>query len=241
MPPLPTRKIRVTKLVDITPTVKELFLEAEDGNPIDYVAGQFISFVMTKPDGKKANRAYSIASPVERSDKKGLTLVIKYVVGGLFGETMKQMKGGEVLDFIGPVGKFVLQKPVAPHVIFIGTGTGLAPLYSILKSHAAELKNAKTVKLLFGNWNDKEVFYQDKIEEIKKNIPHFECHHILSQPSDAWKGRTGLVTDDVRAMDVSAGDYQFYLCGNPHMIKDVQAILAEKGLPKTQIYQEAFS
>jgi NAD(P)H-flavin reductase len=40
---------------------------------------------------------------------------------------------GHVMQVWGPMGRFVLQKTPVPKV-FIGTGTGFAPLYYMMKS-----------------------------------------------------------------------------------------------------------
>jgi NAD(P)H-flavin reductase len=64
---------------------------------------------------------------------------------------------------------------------------------------------------------------------------------VLSEPSSAWTGRTGLVHHAVREdhNDLSGADV--YACGNPLMVSAAQThFTAGHGLPGAQFFADAF-
>jgi ferredoxin-NADP reductase len=213
---------------------------SKDNLPINYAAGQFVTFVLFNADGKRIHRSYSIASPSVRENVNRLTLLIRYVPGGFFTEQMLKFQPGHELQFIGPVGKFVLAQPLADEIYFVGTGTGLAPLYSILKSTPEAFLGRKKLKLFFGNRHDEDIFYVEELKELQRSIPNLEIQYLLSKPKSNHWASTGRVTGPVCSQDFDPSRSQFYLCGNGAMIKEIQAFLFEKAMPRTSVFHEAF-
>lgn len=228
-------RAELTRIVDITPTVRELHFKPIEPNEFSFKAGQFVMLNVPTPE-KVVQRAYSVCS----SDKikNAFKLVIKFYEIGVASTWVRSLKGGEEITYAGPFGKYLFREPAAEQVVFVCTSTGLAPFYSMLTSSCQNLKETD-FKIYMGVWNKKEIFYEKELLEIKKTLPRLEVNYVLDKKEDDWNGMTGYVTDHVAKLDFRKTT-EFYLCGNPAMIKAVKEMLLAKGVPLAKIYGESY-
>jgi CDP-4-dehydro-6-deoxyglucose reductase len=236
MPPK-TLKAKLAKIVDLTPTVRELYFELIEPTEFKFKAGQFVMLQIPQPDGKLAPRAYSVASA--DTDSKSFRLVIKFYQHGVASTWVQHLKGGEEILYTGPFGKFLFKEPALEQVVYVCTSTGIAPLYSMLASHGAKYKDVD-FKIFMGVWNEKEIFYDKEISALKTTLPKLQEYFVLDKPISAdWKGHTGFVTDHIAKIDLKKPT-EFYLCGNPAMIKGVKEMLLSQNFPANKIYTESY-
>jgi CDP-4-dehydro-6-deoxyglucose reductase, E3 len=229
-------KARLSKINDLTPSVRELVFELVEPTEFKFRAGQFVMLHIPQ-EGKLVQRAYSIASADTETHE--FKLVIKYYELGVASSWVKTLKGGEEILYTGPFGKFLFREPPAEQVIHVCTSTGLAPLYGMLKSQGTKFKDTH-YKVFMGVWNEKEIFYLNELEALKKNLPNLEINFVLDKPIDTqWKGLSGFVTDHLAKLDYGKPT-EFYLCGNPAMIKGVKEMLVAKSFPNAKIYTESY-
>ena len=96
-------------------------------------------------------------------------------------------------------------------------------------------------KLFFGLRFEQDIYYRNELEALKKNLPHFEYHYVISRPTDSWTGKKGYVQNFIDETNYKTVPTTFYLCGNGAMIKDVKHQLIELNqFDKTKIWSEAF-
>ncbi|USN54613.1 MAG: ferredoxin [Candidatus Peribacteria bacterium] len=95
-----------------------------------YTPGQYISLFM---DDKKGSfsRAYSIAD----ADATGFTLTVKLTASGRGSSFLRNLslQDKREASYLGPHGFFKLASTTKKQ-LYIGTGTGLAPLYAMIQS-----------------------------------------------------------------------------------------------------------
>ncbi|UXR63173.1 FAD-binding oxidoreductase [Bdellovibrio bacteriovorus] len=230
--------MRVTEIIDHTPTVRELVLKTETPNEFGFKAGQFVMLHVPQGEAKPALRAYSIAS--DDRTKDGFRLLFKFVENGLASTFVWQLKGGELLNFTGPFGKVFFQEPPTEQIVFLNTGTGLSQHICYLLSKKEQYPNLR-YRMLFGVRTEKDMYYQKEIEVLEKELPDFKFEFVLSRPQDDWKGKKGYVQNFISEFDYKNIPTTFYLCGNGGMIKEVKHQLLEvDGFDKTKIWAEAF-
>lgn len=230
--------MRVSEIIDHTPTVRELVLKTETPNEFGFKAGQFVMLHVPQGEAKPALRAYSIAS--DDRTKDGFRLLFKFVENGLASTFVWQLKGGELLNFTGPFGKVFFQEPPTEQIVFLNTGTGLSQHICYLLSKKEQYPNLR-YRMLFGVRTEKDMYYQKEIEVLEKELPDFKFEFVLSRPQDDWKGKKGYVQNFIAEFDYKNIPTTFYLCGNGGMIKDVKHQLLEvDGFDKTKIWAEAF-
>ncbi|MCM2280173.1 MAG: FAD-binding oxidoreductase [Oligoflexia bacterium] len=225
----------VTKHRMLTPTVFELAFETEQ--PFHFEAGQFISVVIpgAGPKGRDLRRAYSIASSPEM---KPVELCVKLVEEGPGTHYLYRLKPGDTFKGYAPYGDFVYKTPAGRKVVFVATGTGLAPFRAMVLSERFKATAPGPITALLGVRTEDELLYCDTFEKRDgiRWIP------AVSRPKGDWKGFRGRVTDFLRSegsgIDWAGSD--FYLCGNGEMITEMKALLAEKGVAKASIHQEKY-
>lgn len=232
-------KATLTKIQKLTPTVYELVITPMEPKTFSFKTGQFVMLHIPQ-DGqpKPALRAYSIASNDSVSSE--YRLVIKCYQFGVASTWVPTLTDGQELEYTGPFGKFLFREAPAQRVVFVGTGTGLAPLISMVSSRGQKHPQVD-FQLLLGVWNEDEIYYKKELEEVKSRVPNFKYDYVLDAPKGGdWKGLTGRVTDHINKMNLTDKTTEFYLCGNPAMIKSVKELLASKGFPADKVYTESF-
>ena len=212
-------------------------LNFDAGTPFDFEAGQFIN-VMIPPSGehKLIKRPYSIASP---PDWKGyLDLCWKRINGGIATNYLWTLKTGDKVEIQGPLGRFTLKQPSAKTIVFISTGTGIAPFRSMFhnmlnKGAGCEIWN------IFGNRYEEDILYKEEFEELAAKHKNFHNVFTVSRPK-TWKGETQYVQFMLKKYMPDPKDKHIYICGLTNMINDVQKTAMEMGFTKDQIFFEKY-
>lgn len=232
-------KMRIERIVDHTPNVRELVVTPLEPSEFSFRAGQFVMLHVPQENSPKpALRAYSIASD-ERS-KNGFTLLFKYVENGLASKYVWDLKGHEELTFTGPFGKVFFQEPPTEQIVFLNTGTGLSQHLCYLLSKKEQYPNLK-YRMLFGVRSEKDIYYEKEVRALEGVLSDFKFEYVLSRPQETWTGKKGYVQNFISEFDYKNIPTTFYLCGNGGMIKDVKHQLIEvDGLDKSRIWAEAF-
>ena len=234
--PLQLFRAAVCRIRDLTHDVRELDLRLMEPPQLTFKAGQFVSFEVGQNEKKQALiRPYSIASPPSRPDV--LTLLFNLVPGGPGSTYLFNLKEGDETQFKGPAGTFRLRDDPARDHLFVATGTGIAPIRSMLLA-LFEKNAACSVTLFWGLRSQRDLYYQDELAAWAKAHPRFTFTTTLSRPEDGWSGERGRVTRLVEERIASVNNLAVYLCGNSGMIQDVTGTIQKKGL--CPIYREKY-
>ncbi len=233
---------RVESLRDLTHEMKELRLRLIEPDAITFKAGQYIQFQVPEYEQcpESVYRAYSIASPSH--EPNGISLIVTRVPGGLATTYIHEiLKEGDEVAFNGPYGDFYLRDSTR-EIFLVATGSGLAPLMSILYQIANDGISRKTT-LVFGARHKKDLFYLQEMEALKQKIPGFEVIFTLSRPEeeDRWEGERGRVTNVLEKIIKNGADKEAYLCGNPAMVESCVELLTKKGIPQELIFFDKFA
>ena len=232
-------EFKINKIIDHTSNIRELILELTNLPAFDFKAGQFVMLhVPVEGIPKPALRAYSIASTEEQQN--GFKLVFKFVDNGVASKYVWSLKGDETLKFTGPFGKVFFQEPPTDQVVFLNTGSGISQHFCFIESKMKTYPNLK-YKLYFGVRYESDIYYESELQRLKKQLPNFEYHYVLSRPSEGWTGKKGYVQNFLSETNYKEIPTTFYLCGNGGMIKETKHQLLEvDGLDKTRVWAEAF-
>jgi CDP-4-dehydro-6-deoxyglucose reductase len=222
---VPARINAITKLSD---DIVEVVLRLPPNAKFTFLEGQFIDVMW---NGIK--RSYSIANS---SCQKEISLYIKRVEQGMMSDYwFNQAKDNDLLRIEGPQGTFVMRDANKP-IIFLATGTGIAPIKSILDKIDSEAKFSQPIYLFWGNRSTDDFIWQGEftnISVIQKNV--------LSKPDENWNGHFGYVQDLVPQTVVEDIEKcQVYACGSYEMIQAAKDKMISLGLDETQFYSDAF-
>jgi MocE subfamily Rieske [2Fe-2S] domain protein len=158
---------------------------------------------------------------------------------------MFQLKPGDIVNAVGPFGDFHI-KPTQKEMLYIGGGSGMAPLRAHI-AHLFETQNtARKVSFWYGARSRQEIFYEDYFERLAARFGNFRFHLALSapQPEDGWNGHQGLIHEVVLEQYLKRHEnpraVEYYLCGPPMMIKACTRMLDGLGVDPAQIAFDEF-
>lgn len=234
--PIETFTAQVELIKNLTHDVRQLDLCLIDPKTIIFKPGQFISFEMPHSQtGHLVTRPYSIASQPSRSDV--VTLLFNLVPGGSGSGFLFDLKVREKTHFKGPAGNFYLRADPNRELLFIASGTGIAPIRSMLLANA-ERPDARPATLFWGLRGQRDLYYQEELAELTRRTPTLTAITTLSRPEQGWSGSSGRVLRLIEERIVSVKNLAVYLCGNSAMIADATSLLQKKGL--CPIYREKY-
>ncbi len=215
----------------LTPEV--MLLSFQVPSTFTFQAGQYV-MIRIERDADWRLKSYSILNPP--SEKGRLDLCVSIIPGGFASEAFRVMEPGQEFTFRGPLGRFEFDTRTAnPEQWFICTGTGITPLYSMIKEYLHQYPQQKFV-LLFGEKTTSEFLFYDEFKQLEQQHSHFQYHPIVSRQS--WAGKRGRVQEHLPA-DVQGKT--FYLCGLKEMVLETKALLEQHGVQKENIKVERFT
>ncbi|MGH7259210.1 MAG: FAD-binding oxidoreductase [Nitrospiraceae bacterium] len=221
---------------NLTHDVREIVFRLLEPKEMAFKAGQFVSFEVTnQKTGRMVSRPYSILSPP--SQRRGIELLLNLVSGGPGSTYLFSLKEGDATQFKGPAGNFYIRDEPTKDLLFVATGTGIVPIWSMLHDRF-ERGGTRSITLLWGLRGQKDLYYQDELRALTARHANFTSLTTLSRPEPGWTGTTGRVTKLVEERVSSVSNLAVYLCGNSGMIKDVSDIINKKGL--CPIYREKY-
>ncbi len=225
---------RVQQVDHLAHDVVRLMLKLPDNQRLQFRAGQYLDFVLA--DGSK--RAFSIANAPE--DDALIELHIRHVDGGKFTDwVFGQMQDKAILRIEAPHGSFVLDEESPRPWLFIGGGTGLAPLKSQIE-HAFHTGTTRPMRLYWGVRSRRDLYLPDLPEQWARAHANFSYVPVLSEPDADWEGRSGFVHEAVIEDIPNLADYDIYMAGPPVMVGAAREAFRARGVPDAQMHYDAF-
>ncbi len=228
----------VSRIEDLTPTIKGIWIKLDEGETLDFQAGQYINLNLP---GELGFRAFSLASAPSSGNE--IELNIRIVPGGA-GTTWihNELKAGDRLSLTGPYGRFFVHRSAGLPSLFMAGGSGLSSPRSMILDLLEE-GSTLPITLVYGARNQAELYYHQEFTELAARYPHFSYVPALSdEPADSdWQGFRGYVHEAAKAhFDNDFRGRKAYLCGPPLMIEACISTLMQGRLFERDIYTEKF-
>jgi CDP-4-dehydro-6-deoxyglucose reductase len=230
-----TQPCRIVSLDRAAPDVLRVVLRLPPTVALSYEPGQYVDVI--GPGGTR--RSYSIANaPLP---ERTIELHVREVDGGAMSAYwFGQSKANDLLRLHGPLGTFFLRDVAARDLVFLATGTGIAPVKAILESLSTRQAAApRSIRLFWGARHRHDIYWQPPAEMA--GIPvHFVP--VLSREDADWTGVRGHV-QDAFIEKTGAADLahcRVYACGSDTMIHAARARLLEAGLDEHHFLSDAF-
>ncbi len=228
----------ITKIEPMTPNVRRFWIK----NPgITFEAGQFIPLDLPIGDKRLQRwRSYSIADAF--TDGADIELcIVKSVDGAGTRYLFEEVKEGDTLHWKGPDGAFVLPGNMDQDLVFICTGTGIAPFRSMLQHLRKNNLPHRQIHLIFGTRTEADILYRAEMEALTRDMPGFRFDVALSRQPD-WKGYHGYVHQIyLEQYRTVRPDITFMICGWSQMIDEAVAkLLVDMGYDRSQVKYELY-
>jgi len=234
--------LKVLSIEKITASSVVINLEKMTG--YDYQSGQYITFELNI-DGEQINRSYSFSSsPHEDVWQVG----VKHVLNGKASTFLnKSLAVGDSITSLEPMGNFLLPEtnPSETHYQFFAAGSGITPIYSMLKTLLRN-GNAAKISLFYGNKSPEETMFLDELNTLNSANPNFNLELIYSKSGglDALhSGRMnfGKTLELLRLHASNELDSHAFMCGPGDMINSVKNALQDSGFNDDTIHVEFFT
>lgn len=208
------------------------FFNLKTKKPLIFKPGQYISV-------KVADNRINPYSITTHSGTYKFSLLVDTKPGGVGSKFFERLQPNAEISFLGPFGNFILNpEDGAKRLLFLGTGSGIAPLRCQLEAALIEQQIKLPITLYFGVSYPYDLFWDDYFQKLSIDFPNFKYKIAIWKPDNSWQGPAGFITKLVETDIIDALDCSAYLCGNPQMIADATKILLERHILKERIYTE---
>jgi len=195
-------------------------------------SGQYINLIKDN-----IKRSYSIANSNNTNQLE--FFIDKYEKGLMSKYLFEDAQINDLLRIEGPLGSFFLRESKYKNIIFLATGTGIAPIKSIL-DNIFEVSNeySKHIFWLFiGAKFEDDILWHPEISDDKICINYIP---VLSQQS-GWTGQKGYVQNAVLKEEINLENSQVYACGSSNMINDAKQTLIKNSLMEDNFFSDVFT
>ena len=222
---------KISVIEKLTDDIIKVVLRVPPNSNFNFNSGQYVNIIKGS-----LTRSYSIANYSDHNNQ--LEFFIKNYQNGLMSTYFfKEARINDLLRLEGPIGTFFLRDSNLKNIVFLATGTGIAPIKSILegleKSH--EQYQNKNLWLIVGARNQEDLFWNPNFKNLNiKYIP------VLSRADNDWKGEKGYVQDLVLKQQIDLENTQVYACGSNDMINSAKELFFKNNLRKNNFFSDAF-
>ena len=221
---------RVNSLTLLSEDIVQVKLRLPPASNFNFLEGQFVDVI----GPNSLRRSYSIASI---PSNKEVILLIKKVKDGEFSNYwFSEAKLNDLLRIEGPKGTFFLRNK-SKSLVFLATGTGIAPIISILEELDADINfiQTRSISLFWGNREQKDFIWTPRFESITVDL-----NLILSREDACWESEVGYVQDVALRKLNEVQSVNVYACGASEMIDSAKKSFIEAGLNERDFYSDAF-
>lgn len=229
-------RARISGLESLNGTVLRVRLRTEA--PLNYYAGQFVT--LFREDGLA--RSYSLAS---LPDENELELHVRKIPGGAMSEWLHFHALPDTPVWLqGPSGNcFYVPGHAEEPLLLAGAGTGLAPLYGIVRD-ALRQGHRGPIRLFHGALTPDGLYLTRELTELARAHPNF--HYVRSVlrdgDTDGISGgmEVGELDQCILGRFPSLAGWKGYVCGDPALVNLLRKKLFLAGMASKAIYADAF-
>ena len=225
---VPSKINIIEKLSD---EIVRLVLRLPPGSNFQFNPGQYVNIIK----GNLA-RSYSIANSSTQNNE--LEFFIKKYKSGLMSSYLfNEAKTNDLLRIEGPIGTFFMRNFSYDEIIFLATGTGVAPIKSILEDLEKSYKKYqnKIFWVIVGARYKEDFFWEPNFKNL-----HIKYIPVLSRPDIDWSGAKGYVQDVVLKEEIDLENTQVYACGSNEMINSTKNLFFKNNLKENNFFSDAF-
>lgn len=239
--------LKVADMVQETADAVSLYFKTGFFSKLKYKSGQFLT-LSVEIGGQEYLRAYSLNTAMLVDPFPSIT--IKRVQGGLVSNhILDTIHKGDKIKALQPRGNFVFEpnESESRHLVLVAGGSGITPILSIAKAALSKEPNTN-ISMVYCNKNEGSIIFNQKLNELKQKYPsRFELLHLLSEPTNNWKGSKGILTQDniggmvARFANWDKTKSQYYVCGPEGLMNATKEGLLKMGVSTNRIHLESFT
>jgi len=222
---------RISSIERVSKHVVRVGLRLPPTSRFNILSGQYVDII-----GRSGiKRSYSVANHV--TDNILECHVGEVENGCLSGYWFGEAKINDLLHLNGPLGTFFLRSIKAQDVIFLATGTGIAPIKAMIESTKllASEDQPNSLTVFWGGRTFDDLYFDPSVDcKLLRYVP------VLSSSAVDWTGQKGYVQDVFLNEHPDLSNCVIYACGSDKMIRSSREILVKSGLSEKKYFSDAF-
>lgn len=235
-----TVSCQIQSLSSLTPHVYKVLLKPDE--KVDFIAGQYLNFIMSDED----KRPFSIASSPNSE-------LIELQIGAFIADSypmqvIESIKAshasGEAVTIEIPLGHAQLRTESERPLLLLAGGTGFSYIKSMFE-YLAEQKSQRHIMVYWGLREESAVYELEKTIATIAKLPHANFIPVIENVNESndnpWQGKTGLVHQAAMHDIVSFEPYDIYLAGRFDMVGAIRSDFVEHGALLEHMYADAFA
>jgi glycine betaine catabolism B len=232
-------ELKVTDIIEETPSAKTLRLVSKDNYLPPFLAGQYIA-LFPQIGGIWTSRPYSISSQPNQVGFYDIT--VRRVDKGLVSNyLLDEIKPGDTLISSGPAGNFYFNPLLhRKKMVCIAGGSGITPFMSMIRE-IVECGLDRAVYLFYGNRTADDVIFDSELSRIAQRFQNIHYLPVIEKPAADYAGACGFITRDVlREALENIEDKSFFICGPQGLYDFCLPQVQDLGVPRRKIKQEMY-
>ena len=219
--------LQVVDVAELGPDFRRMVMTAPGLDGLRYTAGQDLMFRVPRRDGAVTNRRYTIRSFDARRSQ--VTIDVSLHGAGPGTDWVRQAKVGDQIDAIGPRGKITPNLEAEWH-LFVVDDTGMPGALAMIGAIPA----GHTIRAIFEVDGPEDE--QDADVPADSEVEVQWLHRLgRSAPGDSVP-----LHQAVAGLELPAGVGHVYVAAESAVVRDLQALLVERGLQPGQISAKAY-
>ncbi|MDQ2076759.1 ferredoxin reductase family protein [Marinimicrobium sp. ABcell2] len=213
-----------------------LVLEAQNHKGMIFKPGQWAWITLGDTPFSLQQHPFSIDS--EANNPRRLEFTAKHA--GDFTRSLPDVKAGTKAWLEGPYGVFWFEPSSGRRAVFVAGGIGITPMMSMLRScRATGCK--QSLLLLYANESVDDIIFKEELDSLSKDLA-LKVVHVIRKPPEDWDGESGLIDADLlnKYLPDDDGKIDYFVCGPPPMMNQVESSLRERGVRLQHLYSERF-
>jgi ring-1,2-phenylacetyl-CoA epoxidase subunit PaaE len=233
--------LEITRTKNETEDTRSFYFKTKE--PFSYQAGQFITLLLSSESGNELRRSYSLASSPCLNEPPFFT--VKRIENGEASRFLfEKIQQGNTLLSLPSSGKFVLDQPMASVYFFIAAGSGIIPIFSLIKEllHCYPFTQ---IILIYQCTNEQNIIYEASFKQLAQQFSErFQWHQYFSRPLSKSIQPTHfnnkMLMQQVHMLLAEKTSVQFYICGPLRFMRMAEFTLKTVGFASAQIHKEQF-
>jgi len=227
---------QIESLIQLTPHVYKALLKPSER--ISFIAGQYLNVVMDDND----KRPFSIASSPNSA-------LIELQIGAFVADSYpmqvidrlkKCQSNDQSISIEIPLGNAQIRTKSERPLILLAGGTGFSYIKSIFE-YLAEKKSTREIQVYWGLREESACYELEETQRVFETFINANFIPVIENPTDTWKGRTGLVHQDIM-QDISDFKlYDIYMAGPFKMVEVIRDDFVAQGGMLEHMYADAFA
>jgi ring-1,2-phenylacetyl-CoA epoxidase subunit PaaE len=172
---------------------------------------------------------------------------VKRVEGGKMSNHINDtFSSGKEVEVMIPMGNFttIYDSNVSRHLIFVGGGSGITPLFSMIKTVLSKEPNTR-VDLVYGNTHKDQIIFDDDLTQLSSQYSQLKVTHILENDEEGYAEYSGrpnpAMINEIIDKISPQKDGEYFVCGPDGMMEMIKDVLHERGIGPERIKIESYS